>query len=140
MHSTNLFIYLLTYLSAKRIDNSSSIIVRPLSRITTMRGVHTAQGVWNAVTVSALSQASGREFHSGTVLTKKECLYWANRLVSELVCQRNVHAATRCNKLAQTDSCSGRPNHWRRMLEAMQQGRASKYEVTRVMSELMDVW
>jgi len=47
-----------------------------------MGGVHTAQGVWwscvwNAVTVSALTQASGREFHSGTVLTKNECLYWA---------------------------------------------------------------
>ena len=45
-------------------------------------GVRTAQGVWrscvwNAVTVSALTQASGREFHSGTVLTKNECLYWA---------------------------------------------------------------
>ena len=63
-------------------SSSSSIIARPLSRITTMGGVHTAQGVWrscvwNAVTVSALKQASGREFHSGTVLTKNECLYWA---------------------------------------------------------------
>jgi len=47
-----------------------------------MVGVHIAQGmwrscVWHAVTVSALTQASGREFHSGTVLTKNECLYWA---------------------------------------------------------------
>ena len=63
-------------------SSSSSIIVRPLSRITTMAGVHTAQGVWrscvwNAVTVSALTPASGRDFHSGTVLTKNECLYWA---------------------------------------------------------------
>ena len=61
-------------------SSSSSIIVRPRSRITTMGGVHTAQGprwscVWNAVMVSALTQASGREFHSGTVLTKNECLY-----------------------------------------------------------------
>ena len=63
-------------------SSSTSIIVRPLSRITTIGGVHTAQGmwrscVWNAVTVSALTQASGREFHLGTVLTKNECLYWA---------------------------------------------------------------
>ena len=33
--------------------------------------------------VSALTQASGREFHSGTVLTKNECLYWA---VCERIC------------------------------------------------------
>jgi len=47
-----------------------------------MGGVCTTQGVWwsyawNAVMVSALTQALGREFHSGTVLTKNECLYWA---------------------------------------------------------------
>ena len=68
-------------------SSSSSIIVRPLSRITTM-GVRTAQGcwwscVWNAVMVSALTQASDSEFHSGTVLTKNECLYWA---VCDWVC------------------------------------------------------
>jgi len=60
-------------------SSSSSIIARPLSRIT-MEGVHSAQGVrqsctWNAVMVSTLMQASGREFHSGTLLTKNECLY-----------------------------------------------------------------
>jgi len=31
----------------------------------------TAHGAWNAVMLSALTQASGKEFHSGTVLTKK---------------------------------------------------------------------
>ena len=63
-------------------SSSSSVIVSPHSRITTMGGVRTAQGVWrssawNAVMVSELTQASEREFHSGTVLTKNECLYWA---------------------------------------------------------------
>jgi len=80
-------------ISSNSSSSSSSVIVRPLSRITTMgEGVHTAQGVWrscswNAVTVSALTQASGREFHSGTVLTKKnKCLYWAvcNRICLNL--------------------------------------------------------
>ena len=33
--------------------------------------------------VSALTQASGREFHSGTVLTKNECLYW---VVCDWIC------------------------------------------------------
>ena len=50
--------------------------------VATMRGVHTAQGVWrscawNAVMVSALTQVSVRELHSDNVLTKNECLYWA---------------------------------------------------------------
>ena len=47
-------------------SSSSLIIVRPLSRITTMGGVHTAQGarwscVWNAVMVSALTQLGFRK-------------------------------------------------------------------------------
>jgi len=70
-------------------SSTSSIIVSQLLRITTMGGgVRTAQGVWrscawNAVMEFALTQASGREFHSGTVLTKNECLYWS---VCDRVC------------------------------------------------------
>ena len=67
-------------------SSSSSIIVSPHSRITRMcahRSGHVTELPWNAVLVSTLTQASGREFHSGTVLTKNECLYWA---VCDTIC------------------------------------------------------
>ena len=69
--------------SSSSSSSSSSMIVRRSdhSRVSRWWGVCTPlQGVWrscvwNAVTVSALTQALGREFHSGIVLTKNECLY-----------------------------------------------------------------
>ena len=45
-----------------------------------MGGVHTAQGVWRELRLECgdsihVTQASGREFYSGTVLTKKTNVY-----------------------------------------------------------------
>ena len=60
--------------------------------------------VWNAVMVSALTQASGREFHSGTVVTKKRMFIlssmWLNML--DFICSSKFIKSDRWSAKTQT--------------------------------------